>query len=399
MVVPVAASQRRDDRLVVIIAYLSFIVLGMPGALLGIATPYISDTFTIPLEAIGTLLLTVTIGYVVASAVCGRFIVRLGAANLFISGIALSVIGLLGYVVAPVWLMMVAAGLLVGFGAGVLDAGLNIYFAAHFGPRLMNWLHACFGIGSTIAPLLLTSLLNSGADWRSGYLMVMVFYMAAALLIVATRSRWERPGTASESAGGSSARAAETLRLPLVWVGIGLFLAYAGLEATAGQWAYSLFTESRGVAADTAGLWVSIYWGSFTVGRIIFGAIVSWIRPAVLIRICTLFVFVGAGLLWLNPSPVLGFAGLALYGFSLAPIFALLVTNTQEVLGPRHGANAIGFQVASAGLGLGLLPGLAGVLAAGGRLEIVPPFLLVVAAIMAVLYELTHSRRLAPPPQ
>lgn len=390
-----AVPIQRDDRVVVLIAYLGFIVLGMPGALLGVATPYISESFDLSLEAIGTLLLTSTIGYVIASAVCGRAIARLGAAWLFIAGIAINVVGLTGYIVAPSWLMIVLAGLLTGLGAGFFDAGMNIYFAAHFGPRLMNWLHACFGIGATVAPLVLTALLNRGADWRSGYLLVIGLYVLVALAILLTRARWESPGADEVSAAADSARAVDTLRLPLVWVGIGLFLAYAGLEGTAGQWAYSLFTEVRGVAADAAGLWVSVYWGSFTVGRIFFGAIVHWVKPSLLIRLCILFVMVGGVLLWLNPSQELGFAGLALFGFALAPIFALLVTNTQDVLGPKHGANAIGFQVAAAGIGLGVLPGLAGVMAASTSLEIVPPFLLVVGLLMAVLYELTHSRRLA----
>jgi len=38
------------------------------------------------------------------------------------------------------------------------------------------------------------------------------------------------------------------------------------MEGSAGQWPYTLFTEARSVAPATAGLWVSIYWASVTVG-------------------------------------------------------------------------------------------------------------------------------------
>lgn len=390
-----AVPQHRADKIVILIAYFGFIVLGMPGALLGVATPYINETFNLSLDAIGVLLVALTIGYVAASAMCGRAIARFGAARLFAGGLLLNVIGLAGYILSPSWPLMVACGLLSGFGTGFFDAGLNIYFAAHFSPRLMNWLHACFGIGATLAPLLMTALLNSGSSWRSGYLLVVVLYLVVVVLIMLTRSRWDIPGANQSAAGSESVPASETLRLPLVWVGILLFLAYTGMEGVAGQWVYSLFTEARQVPAAAAGLWVSIYWGSFTVGRIFFGAIVNWLSTAVLVRLCTVGAAVGGLLLWFNPTMELGFAGLALYGFSLAPIFALLVTNTQDVLGPKHGANAIGFQVAAAGMGIGVLPGLAGVLAANSSLEVVPPFLMVLVVIMAVLYEVTHSRRLA----
>jgi hypothetical protein len=85
---------------------------------------------------------------------------------------------------------------------------------------------------------------------------------------------------------------------------------------------------------------------------------------------------------------------IAVYGFMLAPIWALMVTYLQERLGPLHGANAIGFVVAAAGLGIGILPGLAGVLAERSSLEVVPVILFVLAIAMAGLYELTVSRRL-----
>jgi fucose permease len=181
--------------------------------------------------------------------------------------------------------------------------------------------------------------------------------------------------------------------LPLVWLGIGLFLAYTGLENSAGQWSFSLLTESRHAAPEIAGVWVSIYWGSFTAGRIFFGAIVKWVRPAALIRGCLAGAVLGAALLGWRALGSAAFLGLALFGFSLAPIFALMITGTQERLGPAHAQNAIGFQVGAAALGVGILPGLAGVLAKNRGPEIIPPFLLAVTALIIVLFETIHHQQ------
>jgi len=76
-----------------------------------------------------------------------------------------------------------------------------------------------------------------------------------------------------------------------------------------------------------------------------------------------------------------GFVPLALFGFSLSPIFALMITRTQEQLGPVHAPNAIGLQVAAAAAGVGVLPGLAGVLADRWGLEVIPAFLLAVICL------------------
>jgi fucose permease len=215
------------------------------------------------------------------------------------------------------------------------------------------------------------------------------------VLFVLTRARWSgAPEVASASAthpGGAAMW--QTVRLPLVWLGVGLFLAYTGLEVSAGQWSFSLLTESRHAGVEIAGVWVSIYWGSFTVGRILFGASLTWIRPVALIRLCMVGAVLGAALLGWKSLAGAGFVGLALFGFSISPIFALMVTSTQERLGPVHAPNAIGLQVAAAALGVGVLPGMAGVLAKHLGLEVIPQFLLAVTVVMIALFEAIHRQR------
>jgi fucose permease len=57
-----------------------------------------------------------------------------------------------------------------------------------------------------------------------------------------------------------------------------------------------------------------------------------------------------------------------------------------------HGANAIGFLVAAAGIGAGVFPGIAGVLANRSSLEAIPVILFVLSVVMTVLYEYTIIR-------
>jgi hypothetical protein len=100
-------------------------------------------------------------------------------------------------------------------------------------------------------------------------------------------------------------------------------------------------------------------------------------------------ILVGVLLLWLNPLPLLSFLGLALIGFMLAPIFPLLIAQTPARLGAAYATHAIGFQVAAANVGAAGLPGLAGVLARGAGLEILGPFMLLLALLLLVLHEVS----------
>jgi fucose permease len=235
----------------------------------------------------------------------------------------------------------------------------------------------------------MTAVLARGLGWRVGFAIAGATQLALAACFGFTRGLWRNPSTpaAGSHEPSGSAPLAATLRLPLTWLGILLFFAYTGAELAMGQWVYSLLTEARGVPAALAGTWTSLYWASLTLGRILFGFVVQHVSPTTLLRWCMAGALLAALLIWLALAPWLTFGGIALMGVALAPQFPLLISATPGYLGQQHATNGIGFQIAAAGLGGALLPGLVGVLANARSLEVLGPFLFVVVLIMAALFE------------
>jgi fucose permease len=169
-----------------------------------------------------------------------------------------------------------------------------------------------------------------------------------------------------------------------------MFFAFTGMESSSGQWTYTLFTEGRAIDPAIAGAWVSIYWACMTVGRIFFGIIVDKIKASTLVRLCMAGVVLGAAAIWLVPLPAAGFAGLALAGFCLAPLFPVLTSNTPQRLGAEHAVKAIGYQITAVKLGLALIPALGGVLAAKLGVGAIGPFLFILSLVMFLLHEATQ---------
>ncbi|MGD9028976.1 MAG: MFS transporter [Anaerolineae bacterium] len=373
------------------VAYFSYVLLGLPNGALGVAWPAIRESFGLPLDALGTLLTAVTIGYILVSFNSGRIVSLTDLGSFLILSSVASAAGLLGYALAPSWWIMVLFGLLLGVGAGAVDAGMNMYVAANYGPREMNWLHACFGIGVTLGPAMMTALINTGRSWRWGYAIIVLLQTLLAILFRLTVDRWRdrKPASTAARLGASSAtkRSVDTLRLPLAWLGILIFINHTGVQFTAGQWAYSLFTEARAVAPATAGLWISIYWGSLTAGRLLLGPVAERLGVVPLLRICIGGIASGSALVWWHVTDLVSFLGLALIGLSVAPLFPSLISSTPKRVGVEHAANAIGFQVAAGSVGIALLPGFAGILAENLGLEIIGPFLVVASIVMLLLHE------------
>lgn len=382
------------QRLRIALTYLGFISLGLPDGLLGVAWPSIRATFALPLDALGLLLLLFTCGYLLSSCSSGRLLTAISVGTLLALSCLATGLSLLGYALAPRWGVMIALAVLSGLGAGAIDAGLNTYAALHFSPRVVSWLHACYGIGATSGPLMMSIVLGMGLTWQWGYGLVGVGQLLLAGGFALTLRLW---GTATQAAtapvAAERATTWDTLRLTSAWLSIGVFFVYTGVEAAAGAWVYSLWTERRGVSAMTAGAWVSAYWGSLTLGRIASGVVLGRVTARQLVRYSIVGLAVGATLIWLHPTTLVSGLGLALMGLAAAPIFPTLIATTPERLGAAHAANSIGLQISAAVLGQSLLPASIGVLARAWGLEVVSPVLLLAALGLLGLYEGLMRRR------
>jgi fucose permease len=340
----------------------------------------------VSLEAVGLLLGAGTVGHFLFSFNTGRIFRWLGTGlTLLIAAIMRTIgVGMLG--LAASWPLMLTAGLLIGAGAGGMDAGLNIHFSQRYSAGQLTWVHAFYGVGATISPVLIAWFIDSGFGWQLGYLIAAAAHAVMAVIFLLTVSRWNTKLEVTEQTSPDKS-VRETLRLPLVWVGIALFLVYTGAEVSVGQWSYPLLTEARGVSITTAGTWVSIYWGTFTIGRFLSGLIGDRIRISYQIRAGVIAATVGAALIWWNPVNAVGFTGIALMGFAFAPVFPLMLSFTARRLESGYVDHAIGFEVGAAGIGVAILPALAGIFADRIGLETIGPFLLGAALLLWVLYE------------
>jgi fucose permease len=378
----------------VLLAYIAFIALGMPDGLLGVAWPSIRASFAIPLDAVGMLITASVAGYMTSAFISGPLVARLGVGRVLVASCALTGAGLIGYTLVPQWWMMVLLGVFAGLGAGAIDAGLNTYVASHFGEGLMQWLHACYGIGVTLGPIIMTIALTTLNSWRVGYRVVGGFQLALAACFVLTLPMWDKKETSVRSEEPKrltdyKTPMGETLRQPQVWLSVLLFFLYCGAEVSLGTWTYSLLVESRGIAPAVAGLWAGSYWATFTIGRMAAGLYAKRAGVNRLVQGGLVAALLGTVLLVWNPSDIANVLAVALIGFAIAPIFPAMMSGTSQRVGEHFAANTIGLQMAATGLGAAVIPSLLGVLARQFSLEVIPTCLVVVFAGLFGLYTVT----------
>lgn len=383
------------------LAYLGFISLGLPDGLIGVGWPSMSADFGKPLSAVGFLITAGTVGYLSSSVAAGFTLARLGVGWLLAGSTALAGAALFGYAAAPGLPMLIVGALALGLGSGAIDSGLNAYAAASFGARHMNWLHACFGLGATLGPLIMTSVLQAGLAWRWGYASVAAAQGLLAVAFLATARSWaaHRPPPDPAAAAGvapgeidpAPVRIRETLGLPAVWFGAAAFGVYVAVEIATGLWAFTLLTKGRGLADGVAGVCVSLYWGSLFVGRLILGVVAERVGTRQVLLASLGGMVTGCLLIALPASGWVAVGGLMLVGLSAAPVFPLLTLTTSDRVGDQHADRAIGVQMGASALGGAVVPAGIGVLMTW-QVEALGPVLAALSILLMLLY-LAAARR------
>jgi fucose permease len=363
----------RPALLLLILSFVGFIALGLPDAVIGVAWPALRTHFTLSQDALGPLFITVTVGSVIASTATGAILSRIGIGDLLAISCALTAIALLGYTFAPSWLVLVAFGLLTGFGAGSIDAAINTHAAVSYSARLVNVLHAFYGVGAAAGPALMTAVLTAGQGWQTGYRIIVAIEIALAIAFVLSRHHWPPPVVHHEH--HRPAALLETLKLGKTQLSLLVFFIYTGCEAAAGAWVFSLLFEARDIAMASAGTAVTLYWCGLFASRLGYAFLPANVRPASVIGVCIGVALLGMVILIANVHPAVDAAAIALVGFASGPIFPSLISITPARMGARHTANAVGLQISVAAIGLATLPALCGLAAQHVGLELIPKLL------------------------
>ena len=348
------------SRLIPALGLIGFLLFGMRDGALGVAWPSIRAGFGQPLSAFGLLVLTSLAGYLVASTASGRAYRLVPVGNQLVIASCAAVVGVSAFAVSTQWLLLVGASLLLGVANGIVDVSINAHLALHHRVGTMNMVHAGWGVGATVGPLLVTASLALNGSWRPAYAVLLGCELILLVGFVTTRRAWdqarERTAAAATTAGSSS----RASRLGVLAT-LALFFVYAGLELGTGQWAYTFLVSGHAVSAVLAGVAVAVYWGALTGGRILASLFGNRLRPTALLDLSLATSLAGSVLVLWYPTTPAAVLGLAAVGVGLGPVFPTLVSLTPARVGSHRTSAIMGYQLSAAALGGSLLSAIIGV--------------------------------------
>ena len=371
------------------IIYLAFISLGLPDSLLGSAWPSMYPLLGVPVSYAGILSMIISFGTIVSSLNSDRLTRALGAGRVTAISVGMTAAALFGFSISTQFWMLCLWAVPYGLGAGSVDAALNNYVALHYESRHMSWLHCMWGIGTMVSPMVMGRVLAGGGPWTAGYRYIALFQIALTAVLFLSLPLWQKR-TDETAEGGTAPQAlslGQVFRLPGAKEVMLCFFCYCALETTAGLWASSYLTLTRGVAADTAASFASLFYIGITAGRAACGFLTLKLSDTQIIRLGQGVLAVGVAALLVPGPQLLALAGLVLVGVGCAPIYPSIIHATPDHFGADRSQAVIGIQMASAYVGNLVMPPLFGLLANNITPALFPFYLLALLVLMVFMHE------------
>lgn len=166
-----------------------------------------------------------------------------------------------------------------------------------------------------------------------------------------------------------------------------VFFCYCAVEQTAILWASSYLALRWGLSAQEAASHASLFFVGITAGRALSGFLTLKFNDAQMIRLGQAVLLAGVLCLLLPFGTSSALTGLVLVGLGCAPVYPSIIHSTPDRFGADQSQAITGIQMASAYVGTCLMPPLFGLIANHISVSLLPPYLLVLLAMMALMHE------------
>lgn len=307
------------------LSLVGYLFIGTAAILIPSVMPVITEEFSsagLTLAAIGLIFPARSVGAILGNLLSGIGSDLLGRWRLVWISAFLLAASLTLAAITQIWMIFVIGFVLNSAAQSSLSTGINALVAdANRGARAraLNKLHAVYGFGAAVSPLVIGSLIDQGIAWRwalGGTAFIWFAFGIATFILSGGEARSEGRGKA------------ETLDMGMLRQGpfLALFLvafAYNGIATSLLGWIALYMQESAGFSTFWAVSMISIFYVALTIGRVACAFYAERIGYAMTLLILLIGVTVTYPLVVIGIHPFVAVAGVFLSGLSFSGLFPM----------------------------------------------------------------------------
>jgi fucose permease len=309
---------KRNNLSIIILMVLMYVIVAMSDNFKGIFVPLFKENFGVNNTQIGYVLTASLFAYAVFQYIGGALIEKIGYKKVIALGFTIGIAALIILISCKTYVLLVVGLFILNAGMAMFNVGVNT-----LGPVLtvastavlMNFVNFSYGVSNTAIQKAAGSLLVKGVSWQKFYLVMLICCVVLFIYLLIIKIPYTQK---SQKARYNKGELFKNKFLYLYIAALGFYLA---AEYGIGNWYVNYMNEGFCLDADKRSLYVALFFGLETIGRLFGGFVVDRLGyfKSILIYGCTASALSLLGI-------ALGKSGLIL--FSISGLFFSIIYPT-----------------------------------------------------------------------
>ncbi|PWY89298.1 MFS general substrate transporter [Aspergillus heteromorphus CBS 117.55] len=370
------------------------LMAGLNDASLGVLIPYIQPTYQVGLLQVSMIYLVNFTGWVIASFANIHVCSYIGTGGTLVLGASIQCMGYALMFWSPPFPLFVAAFFFTGCGVAFQDAQVNMFIItvkdAH---RWLGILHAVYGVGTVLGPLIANTIASRIPVWHYYYLLTLLLGAVNISSLVWTFRKGLFSPNVSNAKDTAGKELRDTMSNRTVWIFNGFFFLYVGAEVTAGGWLVQFLVSVRNGDPKKVGYIASGFWTGFTLGRVALADITHRFGERRMVFIYTALAVVMQILFWVVPDIIVNAVTVCFLGFFIGPFYPVGLYVLTKVIPQELHVGAMGFTASIGQAGSAAFPFMTGAIASQAGVQVLQPIMLGLLVGIAIFWSFIPRQR------
>ncbi|KAH7098377.1 MFS general substrate transporter [Auriculariales sp. MPI-PUGE-AT-0066] len=416
-------AQRRKEWIQFLSLCLSLFIAGWNDGSIGPLIPRIQEYYHLGYTIVSLLFLLGCFGFMVGAFASLWLNDKLGFGKTLVLGASCQVITYAIFAPAPPFPVLVVFAFVNGFGMAVQDAQSNGYVAVmkHNADRKMGALHAVYGAGALLGPLVSTQFAQMPDHWSYHYIIscgiavttvivlsvvfrfkrqeILLAEMGVVDPTVEDSSSIEKASKGENTVSGQDANEdkvstekakdgstyKEMFSQSILHYFATFILLYVGVELTIGGWLTTYIIRERG-GGPSSGYIASGFYGGLMLGRVVLLPLNELLGEQSAILVYSFIAVALDVIVWRVRSLIGDAVAASFMGLVLGPLYPIVMNQATRVI-PRHLlTGSIGWIAGFGQVGSAAFPFMTGALASRFDIGVMPPLVLAMVGVMIICW-------------
>ena len=376
----------------------SYILYGLSGNLLNSVWPKVADDIgaAVALLGIVSTLCNVTSG--ITSAFVYKIRRKYGT-NVTISvGLVFMALSLILYAVAHNIYIVGIGFIMLGIGNAVVDVGANSYVIKAYDAKKVSLLHACWGIGSSVGPMIMSLSIIVLNNYRAGFVIGAIIIISVFIMMRFMKRKWEANKvnvakeivelhSVSEEEKTSNKKFADIIKIDLALIVMICFFFGNAFNGLINTWIATIYVSQRHISVIEGANLATVFFASLTITRVILGFIASKFKTKNVILFGIILSIIGVGIMFIKSTNMYFlYLNVAILGIGIAPIIPFFNHYLKTLFGENNVGEILGYCSIFSLTGIGISSFFATLVVRFFGIDVIQIYIMGVVVILLLIF-------------